>query len=182
MNHDDGDSVERADGSLEFALVYDHLHRIASRLLSDESRTPSMSPTVILHEAWIRLAEMEHWADRTHFVALAARAMRQVLVDQARRRLAEKRGAGSRPLNITTCSEAALGGSRADTLDMLVLDEAISQLEAADPRAAQVVTLRFFAGLNHTEIAVALGISTSAVERDWAFARAFLRRWFAPPN
>lgn len=160
-------------------LVYDELRRLAQ---SRMGRTPpgnTLQPTALVHEAYLRLVGSDDptWNSRGHFFAAAAQAMRQILVDQARRKSSLKRGGAG----------AVTGGGfrRADveldelsvdapTEDVLALDEALKQLEARDPRKARIVMLRFFAGLTSEEIAAALGISVPTVERDWRFAKAVL--------
>ncbi|MDY0022187.1 ECF-type sigma factor [Arenimonas caeni] len=152
--------------------IYAQLRAIARRQLARWGNAATTSPTTIVHEAWMRLAGNggEFWADRGHFLAVASRAMRQLLVDKARRRLAAKRGAGAVHLD-----NAELAGddplARATVLNV---DSALAALERHDEVLARVVECRFFAGLTTAETALALGRSVRTVERDWARARAYL--------
>jgi RNA polymerase sigma-70 factor (ECF subfamily) len=154
-------------------VVYAELHRIAERQMSGERPDHTLQPTALVHEAFLRLvgATPAAYNDRGHFLNAASRAMRHVLVDHARARDAAKRGAA---LNITL--DDALVGAPAGGLDMLVLDDALTRLAAADPRAAQVVEMRFFGGLGIPEIAATLGTSPATVKRDWQFAKGWLGR------
>jgi len=163
---------EREAHSALLPLVYADLRRIAARHLAGERAGHTLSPTALVHEAWLRLSAETALApeDRRAFFAIAARRMRQVLVDHARRRDAAKRGGGERA-EVTLSGLAADGGDR---IDILALDQALERLEAADPRKAQVVELRYFAGVEMTDIADLLGISRATAQRDWEVARAFL--------
>lgn len=152
-------------------LVYDDLLHLARRQLGYERVPRTVQPSTLVHEAYLKLAggvALEA-GDRAHFLAIAARAMRQVLVDQARRRGAAKRGAGWQR---TTLSEAR-GSDGLDPAELLALNDALEQLE---PRQRQVVECRFFGGMEEQEIATALGISERTVRRDWVKARAWLNR------
>ena len=160
-------------------LVYRELKRIAHRQLEAESQGHTLSTTAVVHEAYLRLAEQSRaeWVDRGQFFALAARAMRRVLIDYARQHHAERRGGKGRAVVTLDFLEhgdsAALSvPQRADSL--LALDEALERLRHADERMARVVECRFFAGLNETETAEALGVSQRTVARDWQMARAWL--------
>lgn len=152
-------------------MVYAELHQIAERHMARERDDHTLQPTALVHEAYVRLARGAAFdADsRMHFLRLASQVMRRVLVDHARARQAAKRGSAL----LVTLDESA-AGHEAPLLDMLALDDALTRLAAAEPRCAEVVTLRFFAGLEVVEIADALGISTATVKRDWRFARAWL--------
>ncbi len=155
-----------------FLRLYSELRTIAGRLLRREAEGHTLQPTALVHEAWLKLAG-EHDlrpADRQHFLALAARAMRQVLVDSARRRRATKRGGAA--VNITLTDNVSSLDVPLD--DLIALDDALAQLAANDERLAQVVEMRFFAGLSEEEIATALEVTTRTVQRDWAKARAWL--------
>ena len=156
-------------------LVYDDLRRLARRQLGREYAERTINPTALVHESYLKLggrAMLAH--DRAHFLAIAARAMRQVLVDQARDRKAAKRGGGA--WERTTLTDGAwVGEFGADR--MLELDEALATLE---PRQRQVVECRFFGGMEEREIAEALDISERTVHRDWLKARAYLYRHFYP--
>ena len=156
-------------------LVYDDLRRLARRQLGREYAERTINPTALVHESYLKLgggAMLAH--DRAHFLAIAARAMRQVLVDQARDRKAAKRGGGA--WERTTLTDGAwVGEFGADR--MLELDDALATLE---PRQRQVVECRFFGGMEEREIAEALDISERTVHRDWLKARAYLYRHFYP--
>ena len=153
--------------------IYRELHRLAEVFLRGERAGHTFSPTDLVSEAYLRLgsAQPDDWADRVHFFALAARAMRQLLVDHARRRVAAKRGGGQRPV---TLDEQLVGTDRPD--ELLRLDEALDALAAEDERKARVVELHYFGGLTQSEIAAALEIHANTVARDLRFAQAWLQR------
>ena len=155
-------------------LVYEELRQIARGQLSRERRNHTLQATALLHEAWMKLGDMEgaQPKDRAHFMAIAARTMRQILVDHARRKKAGKRGEGWDRVTLNI----ALDQLEKDELDLVALDEALQQLAEQDPRKARVVELRFFAGLSVAEVAEVLGVSTRTVEGDWFMARAWLRK------
>ena len=156
-------------------LVYDDLRRLARRQLGYEYVERTLNPTALVHESYLKLGRAAMAArDRAHFLAIAARAMRQVLVDQARDRKAAKRGGGA--WERTTLTDGAWS-AELDPDGMLALDEALGRLE---PRQRQVVECRFFGGMEEREIAEALGISERTVHRDWLKARAWLYRYFYP--
>ncbi len=161
-------------GGDPYAQVYDQLRRLAHDQRARHGAPETLNTTAIVHEAYLRLSEGNAaWNDRAHFLALAARAMRYVLVDHARARIAEKRGGGARPVSL---DEGALpSADRAE--DLLAVDEALVRLEQHDPRLGQLVQLRFFAGLAYEEIAPVVGLSVPTVKRDWARARAWLYRF-----
>ncbi|MGE0479780.1 MAG: sigma-70 family RNA polymerase sigma factor [Phycisphaerae bacterium] len=173
----DGD--ERAAAEL-LPLVYDELRSLARAQLARLPRGNTLQPTVLVHEAYLRLvgALDPGWNGRGHFFGAAAQAMRQVLVDQARRKFAEKRGGGRQrvPLDDADLPIAP------PTEDLLALDEALTELEQADPRKARVVMLRYFAGLTAEETAEALGLSVPTVDREWRFARLLLHARLSPPE
>jgi RNA polymerase sigma factor (TIGR02999 family) len=154
-------------------LVYAELRAIAAANLRGERAGHTLSPTALVHEAYLRLAGDASLAprDRRQFFAIAARRMRQVLVDHARHRHAQKRGGPDREaVTLTPLVESA-----AETgVDTLALDQALTRLHEMDPRKAQVVELRYFAGLEMGDIAEVLGISRATAQRDWDVARAFL--------
>jgi RNA polymerase sigma factor (TIGR02999 family) len=155
-----------------FPLVYAELRTAAHRHLRARRAGDTLSTTALVHEAYLKFVggSRHEWADRGHFLAVAARAMRQIVVDHARARSAQKRGG---PAVALTLDEASLGVSgRAD--ELLALDEALTQLEALNERPARVVELRFFAGLSVDETADAMELSPRTVKREWRFARAFL--------
>lgn len=156
-------------------LVYDELRALAQHMLADERRDHSLGATAIVHEAYLRLVDQSgvDWQGRVHFFAIAARMLRRVLVDHARAKHAEKRGGDARRLNLR--ESVALLDEPAQPFDLLDVDDSLRGLEALNARHARMVELRFFAGLNVEETALALGVSTRTVEEDWRFARAWLR-------
>ncbi|MCL4867315.1 MAG: sigma-70 family RNA polymerase sigma factor [Gemmatimonadales bacterium] len=153
--------------------VYDELRTIARHHMRGERHDHTLVPTALVHEAYLSLYSRDAatYADRSHFLSAASRAMRHILVDHARSRRAGKRDGGVR----ITLDEAMAVGTPPE-LDLLELDDALVQLEAAEPRWARVVELRFFAGLELPEIAALLEVSTATVKRDWQFAKAWLAR------
>ena len=158
-------------------LVYDELRRLAQAQLRGEGVGHTLSATALVHEAYLRLAEREKLSpgDRRHFFAIAAQAMRRVLVDYARTRKRKKRGAGEAPLSLD--SQEFLSPEAAD--ELVSMDEALERLAQANERAARVVEQRFFAGLTLEETADVLGVSMKTVQRDWMLARAWLRKEIA---
>jgi RNA polymerase sigma factor (TIGR02999 family) len=156
-------------------LVYEDLRRLARRQLGHEYGERTLNPTALVHESYLKLGAGAMVArNRAHFLAIAARAMRQVLVDHARDRKAAKRGGGL--WERTTLTDGAWAGEF-DPDGMLALDEGLAKLE---PRQRQVVECRFFGGMEEQEIAAALGVSERTVHRDWVKARAWLYRYFYP--
>jgi RNA polymerase sigma-70 factor, ECF subfamily len=156
--------------------LYDCLHDLASRALSRESEARTLQPTALVHEAYLRLVRsVEAVHQEAHFMALAARVVREVLVDHARRKQSQKRGGAWSRVTLHAVDGLREAGG-ADVLDLLALDEALTRLEADNPRAARVVELRFFSGLSIDETAATLGISPATVDVDWRFARAWLSR------
>jgi len=155
-------------------LVYRDLRRIAARLLRNERSGHTLQPTALVNEAYLKLAGQAkvQWQNRTHFFAVAARAMRQILVDHARGHLRAKRGGGESVLPL----DERMLFTPERSADLLALDEALYRLAAIDPRKTKVVELRFFAGLDNEEIAEVLQISPNTVMRDWNMAKAWLRR------
>ena len=157
-------------------LVYDELHAIASSLLRRERPGHTLQPTAVVHEAYLRICGERGpaWQGRGHFLAIAARAMRQVLVDHARGRGAGKRGADLR--RVTLDESLTSVGHEAPEVDVLDLHEALGRLNALHPRQAEIVELRFFGGLTVAEAAEHLGVAERTVEKDWTMARAWLFR------
>jgi len=157
------------------AAIYDDLHAQAARAMRREGGEHTLQATALVHEAYLRLVDQKHvdWKNRAHFFAIAAQSMRRVLVDHARGRLAEKRGGG---VEKVTLSDAAVGANDDDAVDVLALHDALERLAALDPDQARVVELRYFGGMNIDETADALGISAATVKREWAVARAWLKR------
>lgn len=162
-----------------FPLVYDELRRLAHRQLRREAEGHSLNTTALVHEAYLRLGEGSAgtWNDREHFFALAATAMRRILVDHARRLHAVKRGEGARRVDLDDVAALAVE-ERAAIL--VALDEALDRLAALEPRQAQVVECRWFAGLTEEETATALGIGLRTAKRDWAMARSWLYQELLP--
>ena len=169
--------AEFSDGKSEaadkiLALVYDELRRLAAQKLAREGPGLTLQPTALVHEAWLRIGGQEDadWRDRRYFFAACGEAMRRILVDNARARAREKRGGDRERIELDSGLEALPMGS----LDLLALDEAMDKLEAEAPRKARLVELRFFAGMEIEQAALALSISRATADRDWAFAKAFL--------
>jgi RNA polymerase sigma factor (TIGR02999 family) len=155
-------------------LVYDELRRVARRRLQREQPGHALQATALVHEVYLRLVDVDRLTlkNRTHFFAVAAKLMRQILVDHARRQHADKRGGGVTMVSVDEVSPAA----QPPSVDVLALDEALGALSAIDARQGCVVELRFFGGLDIEETAEALGISPATVEREWAMAKAWLYR------
>jgi RNA polymerase sigma factor (TIGR02999 family) len=153
--------------------VYPELRRVAARQLRHHRAGHSLQPTLVAHDVYLRLADQRRvsWQNRAHFLAIAARLTRRVLVDHARKRAAWKRGLGVQPLSLDDVDVPAR--SSAD-LDLVALDAALARLAALDERQAKVVELRFFGGLSIEETASALEVSTGTVKRDWVTARLWL--------
>lgn len=173
----EGDGQRDAAGRRAEALlplVYDELRRIAADYLRQDRPDHTLQPTALVHEAFLKIARQTHadWRNESHFRAVAAMAMRQLLVDHARGRNAEKRG-GDRLRVTLNQAPAADDGLN---FDMLALDEAMRELERIDPRRARVVELHFFGGLTFKDAAGVLEIAPKTAESDWYFARAWLRK------
>jgi RNA polymerase sigma factor (sigma-70 family) len=198
-------AVGRGDAAAHerlWSLVYDELHRVAKRQMAGERPGRTLQTTVLVNETYLKLVGHENvqWANRRHFFAAAAKAMRQIRIDDARRRNRLKRG-GAGIGTEARRHEGTEGGSVGvppvgsvphpqrgwgtppvedvavfdqDPVEVLAVDEALRKLEQTDPRKAEVVMLRYFAGLNREEIAEALGVSASVVDKDWRFARTWL--------
>ena len=155
-------------------LVYDELRRVARARLRQEQPGHTLQATALVHEAYLRLVGSHHPApqNRTHLFAVAARLMREILVDHARRKAAQKRGGTATLIAL----DEFVAAPEIGTLDLLALDEALTELHALDERLCRVVELKFFAGLNIDETAQALRVSTATVERDWTVAKAWLHQ------
>lgn len=159
--------------------VYAELRRVAAAYLRRERPGQTLQPTALVNEAYVRLAgQHPRFQNRAHFCAIAANAMRQILVERARARKAQKRGGGA--ARVTLQDHMAISPEAA--LDLAVLDEALTRLAALDPQQARIVELRFFGGLSVDEAADALGISPATVKRHWAVARAWLARELGSPS
>ncbi len=154
-------------------LVYDELRRLAAARMVGERPGQTIQATVLVHEAWLKIAGNgeQRWENRRHFFAVAAEAMRRILVDHARARRALKRGGGAARLTLLDPDIAPGDGP-----DLLDLDQALQRLAALNHRQARIVELRFFAGLDTPEIAHAMGVSERTVKYEWRFARAWLHR------
>jgi RNA polymerase sigma factor (TIGR02999 family) len=171
-------AVEHGDpGAAEqlLPLVYDELRKLAAAHLAREQPGQTLQATALVHEAYLRLVgnnEGNDWNSRGHFFAAAAEAMRRILVENARHKQSRKAGGGLRRHDLDNI-DPAVGEDNWD--DLMALDEAVRRLEAKDPRKAKLVELRFFAGLTAEQAADVLGVSTSTAEKDWAYARSWLR-------
>jgi RNA polymerase sigma factor (TIGR02999 family) len=155
-------------------LVYEELRRLAAARLATEAPGQTLQPTALVHEAYLRLVgtgQPDHWSGRGHFFAAAAEAMRRILVDNARRKKADKRGGQARRVPL----DDADPGYCPDDEQLLALDEALTRLDAEDPQAARLIQLRHFAGLSVEDAAGAVGLSRSAAYEHWAYARVRLR-------
>jgi RNA polymerase sigma factor (TIGR02999 family) len=153
-------------------LIYDELRKLAARKLAQEKPGQTLDATALVHEAYLRLvgvAERRVYRDRRHFFAAAARAMRQILIDQARRKETEKHGGGRQRQELPDMAAPQLDD------ELLALNEALEQLATEDPLKARLVELRYFAGLTNDQAADVLGISPSTADRHWAYARAWLQ-------
>jgi len=155
-------------------VVYDELRRLAGRYLRRERPGQTLQPTALVHEAYLRLLKdkKQSWQNRTHFLAIAALSMRQILVERARARDASKRGGAQ----VRVTLDETLAVHRETSIDLVALDEALTRLALIDPLQARIVELRFFGGLTVEEAAEALGISPATVKRGWSVARAWLKR------
>lgn len=155
-------------------LVYDEFRALARHYLAQERANHTLQPTALVHEAYMKLVDQTRvdWQGKSHFFAVAAQAMRRILVDHARSRQRDKRGGGR--ARVVLDEAVALSPQKDE--DVLALDEALEKLSGLDPRQAKVVELRFFGGMNVEEVAQALGVSKRTVEGDWTFARAWLSR------
>ena len=171
------EAIEQGDpqaGEQLLPLVYDELRKLAAQRLTREKPGQTLQATALVHEAYLRLVGGETsppWNSRGHFFAAAAEAMRRILIENARRKRSLRAGGGHRRVEFDEV-EPAIEGPR---VDLLALDEALSQLEAKDRRKADLVKLRFFAGLTNAQAAEALGISASTADNDWAYAKSWLR-------
>jgi RNA polymerase sigma factor (TIGR02999 family) len=162
-------------GALEelLPLVYEELRHMAARLIAAEQRDHTLQPTALVHEAYLRLVDQRsaRYESRIHFYAVTATLMRRVLVDYARRRMAEKRGGGQ-----LVALDSGIDTPVEPAHDIIHVDHALEKLAQVDARQARVVELRYFAGLSTVETAEVLGISERTVKREWAMARAWLQR------
>jgi RNA polymerase sigma factor (TIGR02999 family) len=170
-------AIEQGDSKASeelLPLVYDELRKLAAQRLAQERPGQTLQATALVHEAYLRLVGDQGsrgWDSRGHFFAAAAEAMRRILVENARRKSTAKAGGGRRRLDLAAVEPASEG----PRVDLLALDEALGRLEAKDRRKAELVKLRFFAGLTNQQAAAALGISASTADNDWAYAKTWLR-------
>ena len=168
----------RDDGGQPLAelvpLVYDELRRLARGYLGRERPGQTLQPTALVNEAYLRLAKdrKQEWGSRARVVGIAAMSMRQILIERARARDAQKRGGGRARVTL----DEGLLAARSQTVDLLAVDEALIRLAGIDARQARLVELRFFGGLTVEECAEVLGVSPATVKRDWTLARAWLQR------
>jgi len=171
-------AIERGDQQASEQLlpvVYDELRRLASLQLSHEASGQTLQPTALVHEAYLRLVDRDRqpaWNHRGHFFTAAAEAMRRILVENARRKNRKKRGGNWNRLDFDPAKISVPEGND----DLIALDEALNSLEERDARKAELVKLRYFAGLTMEQAANALGVSIATAERDWAYARVWLLR------
>lgn len=156
-------------------LVYEELRRLAAARMAQESAGQTLQPTALVHEAWLQLVGSgeRSWENRAHFFGAAADAMRRILIDKARRKARIKHGGGQARVDI---QDLDLAETTPDD-NVLLINEALQQLEKDDPEQARVVVLKFFAGLTNLEVAETLGLGERTVERQWACAKARLFRW-----
>jgi RNA polymerase sigma factor (TIGR02999 family) len=161
---------DRLDGLIP--VVYEELRGLAGLLLRDKAAQLTLQPTSLVHEVYLRLIDQRRmdWQDRLHFLRIAAKVMRRVLVDQCRARVAKKRGG----IKVALEGEAEPATAAPEEADILTIDRLLDDLQTRDPQQARIIELRFFAGLTVEETAEALGISKATVKRDWAMAKAWL--------
>lgn len=171
------EAIQRGDAQASdqlLPLVYEELRRLAAYKMASESPGQTLQPTALVHEAWMRLVGNENpkWDNRAHFFGAAAEAMRRILIDNARRKQAVRHGGRHQRVNLDDIDVAAA----AEDEQLLAIHEALDKLAKQDPVKAELVKLRYFAGMTITEAAEVLGISEPTVKRYWAFARAWLYR------
>jgi RNA polymerase sigma-70 factor (ECF subfamily) len=154
--------------------VYDELRALAERLMREERPDHTLQATALVHEAYVKLVDQSRvqWQDQAHFFAVAAQALRRILVDHARTHGREKRGGGRASIRL----QDEWAASYQQQVDIIALDEAMAGLGARHPEHARIVEMRFFAGLTIDEVAAVLGVTTRTVERKWRFARAWLQQ------
>ena len=154
-------------------LVYDELRRLAASKMANEAPGHTLQPTALVHEAWLRLggSEAPSFQNRAHYFGAAAEAMRRILIERARRRLAAKRGGGAAPVEL---DKIEIPSPIAEDDQLLAVNEALEKLAVFDPRKAELVKLRYFVGMNFDEVATALGIAVPTAKQWWTYARAWL--------
>jgi RNA polymerase sigma factor (TIGR02999 family) len=186
------DSSRRSNAKADELMpqVYDELRRLAANYLRRERPGQTLQATALVHEAFLRLSKEKNqpWKNRTHFLAIAALSMRQILVQRARARNADKRGGGAEKISLdepVIADQAAMSRSRAQRegggVDVLALDAALDKLAALDPQQAKIVELRYFGGMTVEEVAESLGVSPATVKRHWTVARAWLHQELSGP-
>lgn len=169
------ESGESAAPARLLELVYHELRRLAAQKMAQERSGQTLQPTALVHEAYLRLVDVDaqhHWTGRAHFFGAAAEAMRRILVEHARRKASLKRGGAHRRVELNS----EVPQPNPSTVDVIAVSDALEQLQQTDPRKADVVKLRYFAGLDLAQTATALGLSEATVKRDWTYARAWLYR------
>jgi RNA polymerase sigma factor (TIGR02999 family) len=168
--------IEEGDGKAAeqlLPLVYGELRKLASQKMAQEAPGQTLQATALVHEAYIRLVDndkAQHWNSRGHFFAAADEAMRRILVERARRRRTLRAGGELRRIELSSADQETEGPG----LDVLALNEALERLQSKDPRSAELVKLRFFAGLDRQQAAEMLGVSLATVDEDWAYAKSWL--------
>jgi RNA polymerase sigma factor (TIGR02999 family) len=172
-----GDS---AAGDRLLPVVYNELHRRAAAAMRREGEGHTLQPTALVHEAYMRLVDQHRaaWQNRAQFYGVAAQIMRRILIDHARERLADKRGGGARAVTLSGIEPVADSN---EAIDVLALNDALDRLALLDARQAKIVELRYFGGLSIEETAEALDISPATIKREWATARAWLKRELIAP-
>ena len=163
-----------------FVVVYNELRQLAARKLRGERDDHTLSTTALVHEAWLELNKLNRiqWQNRGHFLAVAAQAMRRILIDYAVARRRQKRGGGQVVVSLDDGDALAIAHDRAD--ELVELEEALERLQAINERQAKVVECRFYGGMSVEETADALNVSPATVKREWAIARAWLNREMQP--
>jgi len=158
-------------------MVYDELRRIAGHYFKQEAEGHTLQPTALVHEAYLQLVNVKvvEWKDRNHFFAIAAKTMRQILVRHAIRKKSLKRGGGAERVSL----DEGLALSREKTIDILVMEEGLRELERRDSRSAQIVEMRFYGGLKEVDVAEAMGLSRRTVQLEWRHAKAWLRNYLS---
>jgi RNA polymerase sigma-70 factor (ECF subfamily) len=167
-------SGDRSDTDRLMEIVYDDFRKLANTYLADETRSNTLQPTAVVHEAFVKLVDYKDvdWQGRSHFFAVGATAMRQILVDHARKKMTAKHGAGWQ----RTSLDDGLSISPKRGTDVLALDDALDKLATINERRAKIVEMRFFAGMTEDEVAIALDVSKSTVQKQWAATSRWLRR------
>jgi RNA polymerase sigma factor (TIGR02999 family) len=172
---------ETSASSQLLLLVYDELRSLAAARMQQESPGQTLQATALVHEAWLRLvdsSQIQTWNGRGHFFAAAAEAMRRILVERARQKASHRGGGRQNRLELIDLEET----DETPVIDLMALDEALRKLQSLDPRKAELIKLRFFAGLTIQDAADILGISTTTADNDWAYAKCWLRLEMAGEN